>query len=105
MKDNNLEITVESGKNIISSNLLEEMLSDRDRSIERIRLATEIRKRQLAAKNETEYNNIPIPDEFLIFKHEPRSAMHYYVSGFTLADRGGIPETRSEEHTSELQSP
>ena len=34
MKDNNLEITVESGKNIISSNLLEEMLSDRDRSID-----------------------------------------------------------------------
>lgn len=94
MKDNNSEITAENGKNIISSNLLEEMLSDRDRSIEKIRLATEIRKRQLAAKNETEYNNIPIPDEFLIFKHEPRSAMHYYVSGFTLADRDGTPRCR-----------
>ena len=55
MKDNTSEITTENGKNIISSNLLEEMLSDRDRSIERIRLATEIRKRQLAATNETEY--------------------------------------------------
>lgn len=94
MKDNRSGITIEDGKNIISSDLLEEMLSDRDRSIERIRLATEIRKRQLAAKNETEYNNISIPDEFLIFKHEPRSAMHCYVSGFTLSDSDGTPRCR-----------
>lgn len=94
VKDNNLEIATENVKSIIYSDLLEEMISDRDRSIERIRLATEIRKRQLAAKNETEYNNIPIPDEFLIFKHEPRSAMHYYVSGYTLADMDGKPRCR-----------
>ncbi len=94
MKYNDSEITTENGKKIIRSNLLKEMLSDRDRSIERIRLATEIRKKQLAAKNETEYNDIPIPDDFLIFKHEPRSAMHYYVSGFTSADRDGTQKCR-----------
>lgn len=91
MVDINLKITTENGKKIISPNLLEEMIADRDRSIERIRLATDIRKKQLAAKNETEYNNIPIPDEFLIFKHDLRSAMHCYISGFTLADNDGTP--------------
>ncbi len=91
MEDTIYEITTENDKNIISPDLLEEMLSDRDRSIGRIQRATEIRRKQLAAKNEAEYNAIPIPDEFLIFKHKPRSAMQYYISGYSLADRDGTP--------------
>lgn len=91
MKDNRSGITTEDGKNIISSDLLEEMLSDRDRSIERIRLATEIRKRQLAAKNKTEYKNISIPDEFMVFGDMAFSVMESYVSGFVLADNDGTP--------------
>ncbi len=50
MRDTNSEITTENGKKIIGSKLLEEMLSDRDRSIERIRLATEIRKKATCSK-------------------------------------------------------
>ncbi len=91
MEDAICEITTENGKNIISPDLLEEMLSDRDRCIERIQRATETRRKQLTAKNEAEYNAIPIPKEFLKFEEYAYSVMCSYVSGFTMADRDGTP--------------
>ncbi len=91
MKDNNSGITTKNGKKIISSNLLKEMISDRDRKIERIRLATETRQKQLAAKNKEEWDSIPVPNEFMKFGDFALSVMESYVSGFTIADRDGTP--------------
>lgn len=87
---------------IISSEELEQMLSYRDAGMKRIEDATEIRKRQLAAKTDEEYDAIPIPQIFP-FNQNPEIKgtilddpiiknilMDRYCRGFTIEDNGFI---------------
>lgn len=81
-----------NGKNIITTELLESMMFDRDKSIHRINLATETMRKLREAKTAEEYNAVHIPEEFLLFGDQfAYFALSSYVSGFSLADEDGTP--------------
>ena len=81
-----------NGKKIISPELLEKLMLDRDNSIHRINLATETMRKLHEAKNAEEYNAVHIPEEFLLFGNQfAYFALSSYVSGFSLADEDGTP--------------
>ncbi len=73
--------------NYISQEELEAVMLDRDRGMYRIHVATELRKRQLQAKNVEEYYSIPIPRIFSISsgifeEYKENREMHWQIDGF-----------------------
>lgn len=91
MKTNEKSINVIDGKKVIMPELLEKMLDDRDKSIERIRVVTDAMKKLSLAKTREEQLAIPIPTEFEIYGELSWHAMQPYVSGFTMADDSNLP--------------
>lgn len=81
----------ESGKNYISAQLLESLMDDRDRSINRIEIATETKRKLMQARTLDEYKAISIPEELNFFGVYERQVMDSYISGFTLLSEEGTP--------------
>ena len=89
MSNPNLTIKNVDGKNYICPELIEQILLDRDSKINRIKQATDIRRKQVNAKTKEEFDNIQIPEDFKIFGEYSNEVMASYVSGFSISDDDG----------------
>lgn len=76
-------------ENFLTLEMINEAFQIRDRQIERVRIATETRKKMIQAKCQEEFEGIALPEEYRKFGDYGYHAMCSNVSGFTLKDRDG----------------
>lgn len=74
----------------LTQEMLDEAFEIRDRQIERVRLATETRRRIVQAKSQEEYDSIHLPEEFQKYGEYGYQFMAPYISGYSLEDKDAV---------------